>query len=468
MKPTVFPLATDRVRVTMEDLAQAIVEAQRCLHCPRPTCRTGCPIGNEIPQFIAELAVGNIGAAIRIINERSNLPSVCGRVCPHENQCQGHCILNRRHQPVKIGLIESVIGDVANAMMLNTPRRLPRKKEKVAVIGSGPAGLTVANDLRQLGYNIDVYDSAAEPGGVLLHGIPSFRINKAVVRFETERLAAMGVKFLCGQTFGKDFTLADLEADGYQAVFLGVGTTQPRDLPLQNDDLPGVLQAMDVLHAAQALADHQLTKEEFVIQREDRVVVIGAGNVAMDAARTALRAGARKVTVAYRRTQEFMACLPSEYEAAAAEGVEFRFLAAPVGVSGHEKVGAFIYEEQAINDLGELHGTGKREEIIADKVIIAVGHVPSTLLRASLPDLENDQAGYIRVRKEPYYGATNLPGVFAAGDIVHRPATVVLAMREAKKTAQGMAAYMDKLAAAAKEAAEGQKEAAKNPDTPAK
>ena len=278
----------------------------------------------------------------------------------------------------------------------------------------------------------------------------------------------MGVKFLCGQTFGKDFTLADLEADGYQAVFLGVGTTQPRDLPLQNDDLPGVLQAMDVLHAAQALADHQLTKEEFVIQREDRVVVIGAGNVAMDAARTALRAGARKVTVAYRRTQEFMACLPSEYEAAAAEGVEFRFLAAPIGVSGHEKVGAFIYEEQAINDLGELHGTGKREEIIADKVIIAVGHVPSTLLRASLPDLENDQAGYIRVRKEPYYGATNLPGVFAAGDIVHRPATVVLAMREAKKTAQGMAAYMDKLAAAAKEAAEGKKDAAKNQNTPAK
>ena len=197
------------------------------------------------------------------------------------------------------------------------------------------------------------------------------------------------------------------------------------------------------------------------------MVVIGAGNVAMDAARTALRAGARNVTVAYRRTQEFMACLPSEYEAAAAEGVEFRFLAAPIGVAGHEKVDAFIYEEQEINDLGELRGTGTREEIPADKVIIAVGHVPSTLLRASLPDLENDHAGYIQVRKEPYYGATNLPGVFAAGDIVHRPATVVLAMREAKKTAQGMAAYMDKLAAAKKDS-EDKKDAAKNPDTSAK
>lgn len=461
MKPTSRILATDRVRVTMEDMAQAIVEAQRCQQCPRPTCRTGCPIGNEIPKFIAALAAGNIGEAIRIIQERSNLPSICGRVCPHENQCQGHCILNRRGQPVKIGQIESLIGDVANAMMLTQPRRLPRKKQKVAVIGSGPAGLSAANDLRVAGYQVDVFDQHREPGGVLLHGIPDFRIHKSVVRFEVDRLRAMGVQFHCNATFGKDFMPEDLFADGYEAIFLGTGTAQPRDLELRNGHLAGVIQAMDLLEAVQAWHDGVPRAEVLPVERDDRVVVIGAGNVAIDAARTSVRLGAAKVTVAYRRTEAFMSCLPSEYEEAKEEGVRFQFLAAPVGVEGTTKVQGFVYEEQEINALGEMTPTGKEVCLPADKVIIAVGHVPSTLLRTVLPQVLRDSGGYIRTTAEPYFGMTTMPGVFAAGDIVHRPATVVLAMREARKAAKGIIAFLQDREAAAKAAAREAKEAAK-------
>lgn len=443
MERTKLPLAMDRVRVTMEDMAQAIVEAQRCLNCPRPTCRTGCPIGNEIPKFIAALAAGNIGEAIRLINERSNLPSICGRVCPHENQCEGHCILNRRGQPVKIGLIESFLGDVANAMLLTQPKRLRRKKPKVAVIGSGPAGLSVANDIRLQGYQVDVFDSADEPGGVLLHGIPDFRIHKSVVRFEVERLRSMGVQFFMERTFGKDITAESLVKDGYEAIFLGVGTDQPRDLALVNDDLPGVLQAMDLLKSVQAWHDQKIARYEVPVREGDRVIVIGAGNVAMDAARTAVRLGAKSVTVVYRRTQAFMACLPSEYEEAVAEGVQFQFLAAPLGVKGQSKVEEFYYEIQEINELGEIRGTGAEEALPAERVIIAVGHVPATMLRSVFPEMERDSSGYIITTETPYYGMTNQEGVFAAGDIVHRPATVVLAMREAKKTAQGILAYLE-------------------------
>ncbi len=435
---------TDRVQVTMEDLQRAMTEAKRCMQCPRPTCRTGCPVGNEIPAFIRELAAGNIGAAIDIINQRSNLPSVCGRVCPHETQCEGHCILNRRGQPVKIGVIESLIGDAAHALGLTTPKRLPRKKEKVAVIGSGPAGLTVANDLRMTGYAVDVYESEAEPGGVLLYGIPDFRLHKSVVRFEVERLRAMGVRFLTNRTLGKDFGTADLTADGYAAIFLGIGTDQPRDLPLIGDELTGVMQAMDFLHEVRRYADGAVTAEELPVKAGDRVAVIGAGNVAIDAARTALRLGAAQVTVVYRRTAEFMSCLPSEYEAAKQEGVRFQFQSAPMAVLGTQQVEGFRYAEQALNDVGEMTPTGNEGTIAVNRVIIAVGHVPGTWMRSVLPDIKRDDSGYIRIATEPYYGMTTQEGVFSAGDVVHRPATVVLAMREAKKTAQGMMAYIQK------------------------
>lgn len=283
------------------------------------------------------------------------------------------------------------------------------------------------------GYAVDVYESEAEPGGVLLYGIPDFRLHKSVVRFEVERLRAMGVRFLTNRTLGKDFGTADLTADGYAAIFLGIGTDQPRDLPLIGDELTGVMQAMDFLHEVRRYADGAVTAEELPVKAGDRVAVIGAGNVAIDAARTALRLGAAQVTVVYRRTAEFMSCLPSEYEAAKQEGVRFQFQSAPMAVLGTQQVEGFRYAEQALNDVGEMTPTGNEGTIAVNRVIIAVGHVPGTWMRSVLPDIKRDDSGYIRIATEPYYGMTTQEGVFSAGDVVHRPATVVLAMREAKK-----------------------------------
>ena len=403
---------------TMEE---ALAEAKRCLNCPKPLCRMGCPIENEIPRFIQAIARGNFGEANDILAERTNLPSICGRVCPRENQCEGNCIMNKaKKPPINIGKLERFAADFESINELRKPKKIKQDLGKVAVVGSGPAGLSVAGDVAKLGYEVTVFEGQSEPGGVLLFGIPEFRLSKAVVRREIARLEGLGVKFVCNTFIGQDKTLDDLFAEGYDSIFIGTGTHIPQDVRMENDEVPGVFQAMYLL-----------------------TNVIGGGNVAMDAARTCVRLGCEAVTVAYRRSQEQMPALLSEYEEARAEGVQFQWFASPVGVEGTDKVEGFKYEVMALNEDGAgIHGTGNFQVMPVDKIIIAAGHKPNARLVGEGNNLKVDEKGYIITSEDPY-GMTSREGVFAGGDVVHKPATVVLAMREAKKAVDGMVKYME-------------------------
>lgn len=421
---------------------EAIAEAKRCLNCPKPLCRTGCPIENEIPKFIHSLAQGNLGEASEIIAERSNLPAVCGRVCAHEKQCEAACILNKKGQGIKIGKLERFIADFEAEMQICDIKVPKSIKGKVAIIGSGPAGLTIAGDLAKLGFGVTVYDAQTEPGGVLMYGIPEFRLPKEVVRREINRIERLGVTFRTETLVGQDITVDDLFAEGFDAIFIGTGTALPRTLDIPGKNLPGVIQAMYLLSTVTLANTGHLDRKEIPISLGDKVVIIGAGNVAMDAARTALRVGASKVTVLYRRTEAEITALKSEYEHAVAEGVQFKWLASPLRFVGETTLTGLECELQEIDADGDLRGTGELEILPADKVILAIGQRPAARIVSSTTGIEVNPQGYV-VTKERPYGMTTKRGVFAGGDVVHEPATVVLAMREAKKVAAGIALYID-------------------------
>ena len=390
-------------------VAEAVKEARRCLNCPKPLCRTGCPIENEIPQFNHALAQGNIGEAYRIISQKSNLPAICGRVCPHENQCEGHCVLYKSGKGIKIGRIEKFIADFYSENQLSSEKLVPKTKGKVAVIGSGPAGLTVAGDLARKGYNVVVYEGESEPGGVLLYGIPDFRLPKEVVRREIKNIEALGVTFVCNTRVGTDITIDKMFEEGFEAVFIGAGTSVAKGLGIPGENL-----------------------SEVPVEEGDRVIVIGAGNVAMDACRTAVMMKASSVVDCYRRTIEFMKAAHAEYDGAVKDGVDFRWEHTPIEVVGEN---------------GKVTGlkvsTPEGEKILpADKILIAVGSKPAGIVISSTTGIDVDESGYVITKQTPY-GMTTKNGVFAGGDIVHKPATVVLAMREAKKVAQGIADYIE-------------------------
>ena len=398
---------------TMEE---ALAEAKRCLNCPKPLCRMGCPIENEIPRFIQAIAHGNFGLANDILAERTNLPSICGRVCPRENQCEGNCIMNKaKKPPINIGKLERFAADFESINELRKPKKIKQDLGKVAVVGSGPAGLSVAGDIAKLGYDVTVFEGQSEPGGVLLFGIPEFRLSKSVVLF----------------------------AEGFDTIFIGTGTHIPQEVRMENDEVHGVFQAMYLLTNVQLVENGELDEAQIPVKKGDRVIIIGGGNVAMDAARTCVRLGCESVTVAYRRSQEQMPALLSEYEEARAEGVQFQWFASPVGVEGKDKVEGFKYEVMALNEDGAgIHGTGNFQVMPVDKIIIAAGHKPNARLIGEGNNLKVDEKGYIITSEDPY-GMTNRAGVFAGGDVVHKPATVVLAMREAKKAVDGMVKYME-------------------------
>lgn len=420
----------DATPLTMQE---ALAEAKRCLNCKVPQCKTGCPIENNIPEFIHQLSRGNFGEARSLLAEKTNLPAVCGRVCPHEKQCEGHCVLNKAKKPIRIGKLEQFVADFDADMGLIREKIPPKTRGNVAVIGSGPAGLTVAGDLSMMGFNVTVYESESEPGGVLLYGIPEFRLPKDVVRRETKRIAELGVQFINNTIIGHDITIDQLFAKGFDAIFIGTGTAVARELNIPGKDLRGVVKSHYFLRMVALYNSNSLERKEVPVKEGDTVLVIGAGNVAMDASRTALRMGAKKVTVVYRSTIDTISAEKLEYESAVADGVKFMWNSTPIKYIGDEngKLKGLLIDQ----DSNEI-------VIPCDKVLVAIGSKPAKRIISTTKGIEVNDNGYLITKEKPY-GMTTLNGVFAGGDVVHQPATVVLAMKEAKKVVAGIASYVD-------------------------
>lgn len=444
-------------KMTMQE---AISEAKRCLNCSKPLCRGGCPIEHNIPEFVRALSEGNIGSAYATIAERSNLPAICGRVCAHEKQCEANCILVKKNSPIPIGSLEMFIADFAHEHGLNPLPPSTGKRGKVAVIGSGPAGLTVAGDLAKMDFAVTIFEGQSEPGGVLLFGIPDFRLAKDVVRREIEILQKLGVEIITDKLIGPDMTVDTIFEQGFDAIFMGTGTTLPKILDIPGKDLSGIITATYFLRVVVLSDAGKLDKKEVFMHENDNVVVIGAGNVAIDAARTAIRRGAGTVTVLYHKTAEEMSCLPSEYNAALKEGIQFKFLQQPLGYLNRKQMRALTNmrdratadDETALAGLlvqniikdadGRFIETGGQEIVPCDFVILAVGQRPAARIVSTTKGIKVDDRGFVITKERPY-GMTTRAGVFSSGDVVHGPKTVVLAMKESKKVAAGIAQYID-------------------------
>lgn len=414
-------------------IKEAIDEAKRCLNCKNPSCKKGCPIENDIPGFIHQLSMGNMGDAMSIINEKSNLPAICGRVCPHEKQCQGHCVLYAKGKGIQIGKLERFVADFDTDMNL-IRERLPQKtRGKVAVIGSGPAGLTVAGDLARQGFNVTIFDSQEEPGGVLTYGIPEYRLPKAVVRKEIEKIEALGVTFILNCVVGKQITVDQMFDMGYDAIFIGTGTSLPKDLNVPGAKLRGVVQSSYLLHMVSIFNQNEINRDNVPLVAGEKVGVIGCGNVAMDAARTAIRMGASSVSVIYHRTEADMPAIQSEYQEAVKEGVKFLWETSTMEFLGNED--GHLVAIRANTPEGE-------KEIPFDRIYLAIGSRPANRIVSTTTGIDVDENGYVIVKERPY-GMTTRKGVFAGGDVVHHPKTVVLAMKAAKQVAAGIAQYVD-------------------------
>ena len=414
-------------------LAQAIKEAQRCLGCKVPGCKKGCPISNDIPDWIAELAKGNFGNAMTIINNRSNLPAVCSRVCGHERQCEGNCVLGKKGEPMHIGKLERFVSDFDHEAGWRHENIKEKTRGKVAVIGSGPAGLTIAGDLSRQGFHVEIFEMEAEPGGMLKFGIPEYRLPKEVVSREIKKIENLGVNFHLNTTIGKDFTVDDLFKQGFDAIFMGTGTGVPKRLDISGIDHPGVRQAIRFLRRVGLYESGYINRNEVVIREGDKVAVIGCGNTAMDAARTSLRMGASEVYIIYHRDIEKMAALRAEYDEAVAEGVKFLWNSSVVEVEGAQGMKLKSIKVKTGDEV---------KEIPIDNLILAVGSVPASRIVSSTDGIDVDEKGYVLTRDNPY-GMTSRKGVFAGGDVTNRPATVVHAMQDAKAVAEGIIKYVD-------------------------
>lgn len=415
-------------------LKEAIEEAKRCLNCRNPQCKTGCPIENNIPEFIHQLSCGNMGEAMGIINEKSNLPAICGRVCPHEKQCEGHCILNAKGRGIRVGKLERFVADFDADMKLSRERLPQKTRGKVAVIGSGPAGLTVAADLARQGFNVVIFESEPELGGILMYGIPEYRLPKEVVRKEIKKIEALGVNVITNCTVGVDTTVDQIFDQGFDAIFIGSGNAKPKELGIDGELLPGILQSAYFLRSVNLYTRGLIPREEVPISEGDIVGIIGGGNVAMDAARSAVRMGAAKVQVLYHRTINEMSALKAEYNEAVEEGVEFIWQTSAVkfNSNGNDELGSIIAS------------TPDGEKIMPfNKIILAVGSRPASRIVSTTTGIDVDDKGFVITKERPY-GMTTRKGVFAGGDVVRtHQQTVVLAMKEAKQVALGIAQYVD-------------------------
>jgi len=460
LKRTPMPLASDELRRNSfhevalgytPELAEE--EASRCIGCKNMPCVSGCPVNIKIPDFIAEIKKGAYEAAYRIINESSSFPAVCGRVCPQERQCESKCVRGIKGEPVAIGRLERFAADYHNANSSTEKPYAAKSDTRVAVVGSGPAGLSCAGELARLGFGVTVFEALHTPGGVLVYGIPEFRLPKSIVRREVENLEALGVEIMTNMIIGKTLTVDELFGMGYSAVFIGTGAGLPSFMNIPGEGLKGVYSANEFLTRANLMKAYR-EDSDTPIMKGGKVAVVGGGNVAMDAARTALRLGAREVYIVYRRSLEELPARREEVEHAMEEGIEFRLLTSPVEIIGHEDRSnrdtyGFVRAMRCVKmELGEPDSRGRRKpveipnseyEFDVDTVIMAIGTTPNPLIKSTTDSLEVNSRGGIIVTEG---GRTSRELVYAGGDAVTGAATVISAMGAGKAAARAIAAEL--------------------------
>ena len=425
----------------------AVAEAKRCLNCPNPLCRTGCPVSVRIPEFIAKVVEEDFDAAYDILISTNSLPAVCGRVCPQEKQCESKCVRGKKGESVAIGRLERFVADYHNAKKEKAPVEVPASNgHKVAVIGSGPSGLTCAGDLRKMGYDVTIFEAFHKSGGVLVYGIPQFRLPKEIVQVEIDNLVAMGVKIVNNAVIGKSETVDELFEDGFEAVYIGSGAGLPQFLHIPGENLLGVYSANEILTRTNLMKAYR-DDYDTPLKRFHNVAVVGGGNVAMDAARVAKRLGDGHVYITYRRGMDELPARKEEVEHAVAEGIEFQLLNNPVSVVGDEN-GRVTGIELIRQELGEPDEKGRRSPVPVegsnwvlpcDAVIIAIGTSPNPLIRSTTPNLNITRKGAIETDEN---GKTSREGIFCGGDAATGAATVILAMGAGKTGAKSIDEYI--------------------------
>jgi glutamate synthase (NADPH/NADH) small chain len=425
----------------------ALLEAERCLLCKDPKCINGCPVGVNIPRFVELLSQGNLPEAAHCLLNDNALPAVTGRVCPQETQCEIECIRGNKGLPVAIGYLERYVGDWARSHSDQQSLQVaPPSGKKVAVVGSGPGGLTAAGELAKCGHDVTVFEALHKPGGVLVYGIPEFRLPKKIVEEEVSRLTQAGVKIVCNTVIGRTYTLPELR-DQFDAVFIANGAGLPVFMNVPGENFKGVYSANEYLTRVNLMAAYQFPRSDTPVLQGQRIATVGGGNVAMDSARTAKRMGAESSMIIYRRTRKEMPARAEEIHHAEEEGLQFEFLVAPVEVVGNDK--KWVTGLKCVRmQLGEPDASGRARPIIipgsefvvpCDVVVVAIGTRANPLLTATCPDLKLNKWGNIIVDDNCM---TNLPGVFAGGDIVRGAATVILAMGDGKRAAKAMDGYL--------------------------
>lgn len=428
----------------------ALREAQRCLECDKPKCVDGCPVEIDIPAFVIAVREGKFAEALAIIKKDNTLPAICGRVCPQEDQCEKFCVIAKKYESVAIGRLERFVADLElESGDVQMPERAESTGYKVAIVGSGPAGLTCAADLAVLGHDVTIFEALHKAGGVLVYGIPEFRLPKAIVDAEINNLKELGVELRTNFVIGATASLEDLlTKHGYDAVFLGLGAGLPRFLGIPGEDLVGVYSANEFLTRVNLMKAYRFPESDTPVYVAKRVAVVGAGNVAMDCLRTALRLGAEHVVCVYRRSKAEAPARLEELEHAIEEGVDFRWLTNPVAIHGDER-GRVIGLRALRMELGEPDESGRRQpvpipgseyELDIDMMVIGIGQMANPLLTSTTDGLETNRWGNIVVDEESLM--TSIPGVFAGGDIVTGAATVILAMGAGKTAARSIDRYL--------------------------
>jgi glutamate synthase (NADPH/NADH) small chain len=430
------------------DYEMALREASRCLQCKKPKCVEGCPVNINIPGFIYHLREGNLEESIKVLKDKNNLPAICGRVCPQETQCEAACVLGKKYQPVAIGRLERFVADWDIKRGFRIPEIPKPTGKRIAVVGSGPAGLTCAADLARLGHKVTIFESLHAPGGVLMYGIPEFRLPKDIVNVEVDYVKALGVEIELNCVVGKTITLEEIFKEGYDAIFLGTGAGLPLFMGIPGENYNGVFSANEFLTRVNLMRAYRFPEYDTPVMVGKKVAVVGAGNVAMDASRSALRLGAEEVIIVYRRSREEMPARAEEIENAEAEGIEFMLLTNPVEILADSN--GWVRGMRCIRmELGEPDESGRRRpvpipgsefEMEVDMVIMALGTRPNPLVFTDADKLERTKHG--TVVADPITGKTTMPRVWAGGDIVTGAATVISAMGAGKRAAADIHQYL--------------------------